>query len=107
MFADIGYISKSLFEELFVDDIHLVTMIKKNMKNSLMSLYDKILLRNRAVIETVNEQLKNIFHIEHTRPRSVNNFAANLMAGMIAYSFKPKYPSGIHCDYNRYDHQIW
>ena len=53
MFADRGYISQSLFEELFVDDIHLVTKVRKNMKNSLMSLYDKILLRKRAVIEIV------------------------------------------------------
>ncbi|WP_231095188.1 transposase, partial [Prevotella intermedia] len=39
------YISQNLFEMLFVDNIHLVTKIKKNMKNSLMSLYDKLLLR--------------------------------------------------------------
>lgn len=93
LFADRGYISQSLFEELFVDDIHLVTKTKKNMKNSLMSLYDKILLRKRAVIETVNDELKNICQIDHTRHRSVNNFAENLLAGMIAYNFMPKKPS--------------
>ena len=53
LFADRSYISQSLFEELFVDDIHLVAKVRKNMKNSLISLYDKILLRKRAVIETV------------------------------------------------------
>ena len=58
IFADRGYISQELFETLFVDDIHLVTKLKKNMKNSLMNLYDKIQLRKRALIETVNDELK-------------------------------------------------
>lgn len=58
IFADRGYISQELFENLFVDDIHLVTKIKKNMKNSLMNLNDKILLRKRALIETETMNLK-------------------------------------------------
>lgn len=93
LFADRGYISQELFETLFVDDIHLVTKIKKNMKNSLMNLYDKIMLRKRAVIETVNDELKNVCHIEHTRHRSVDNFATNLLAGLIAYNLLPKKPT--------------
>ena len=92
LFADRGYISQDLFENLFVDDIHLVTRIKKNMKNSLMNLYDKIILRKRAIIETVNDELKNVCHIEHTRHRSVENFAVNLVAGLIAYNLLPKKP---------------
>ena len=91
--ADKGYISQSLFEALFVDDIHLITRIRKNMKNSLVHLYDKILLRKRSLIETVNDELKNIVQIEHTRHRSIGEFAANLMAAMAAYSFLPKKPS--------------
>ncbi|PDP57235.1 IS982 family transposase, partial [Prevotella intermedia] len=79
IFADRGYISQNLFEMLFVDNIHLVTKIKKNMKNSLMSLYDKLLLRKRSVIETVNDELKNVCQIEHTRHRSFDNFATNLI----------------------------
>ena len=63
LFADRGYISRDLFEQLFVDDIHLVTKIKKNMKNSLMNLHDKLMLRKRAVIETVNDGLKNVCQI--------------------------------------------
>ena len=93
LFADRGYISQDLFEMLFVDDIHPVTKLKRNMKNSLMNLYDKILLRKRSVIETVNDELKNICQIEHTRPRSVDNFATNLFAGLIAYNLLPKRPS--------------
>ena len=77
-------------EMLFVDDIHLVTKIKKNMKNSLMNLYDKILLRKRALVETVNDELKNVCNIEHTRHRSVDNFAVNLLAALIAYNMLPK-----------------
>ena len=93
IFADRGYISQELFENLFVDDIHLVTKIKKNMKNSLMNLYDKILLRKRALVETVNDELKNVCNIEHTRHRSIDNSASNLIAGLIAYNLLPKKPS--------------
>ena len=73
-------------------NIHLVTKIRKNMKNSMMNLYDKIMLRKRAVIETVNDELKNVCHIEHTRHRSIDNFASNLFAGLIAYNLLPKKP---------------
>ncbi len=93
LFADKGYISKNLFEELFIDGIHLITKIRKNMKNSLMHTYDKILLKKRALIESVNDELKNICQIEHTRHRSFENFISNLLSGLIAYSFLPKKPS--------------
>lgn len=93
IFADRGYIGKDLFEKLFVDGIHLVTKIKKNMKNALMHIYDKILLRKRAVIESVNDILKNQCQIEHTRHRSFDNFITNLIAGLIAYSFYPTKPN--------------
>ena len=58
-----------------------------------MRLWDKLLLRKRALIETINDQLKNISQIEHTRHRSVAGFMVNLMAGLIAYSYQPKKPS--------------
>ena len=63
------------------------------MKNSLMTMSDKILLRKRSIIETVNDELKNICQIEHSRHRSFTNFLANIVAGLIAYSFLPKKPS--------------
>ena len=62
------------------------------MKNSLMNIYDKILPRKRALIETVNDQLKNVCNIEHTRHRSFDNFATNLHSGLIAYNLLPKKP---------------
>lgn len=90
LYGDKGYISKDLFEKLFVDGVHLVTKIRKNMKNSLMLMQDKIALRKRALIETVNDELKNMCQIEHTRHRSFDNFITNLLSGLIAYSFFPK-----------------
>jgi len=93
LFGDKGYISQTLFEEMFIDGIHLITKPRKNMKNSLMHIHDKLILRKRSLIETVNDELKNICQIEHTRHRSVDNFLANLISGLIAYSFLPKKPS--------------
>ncbi len=91
--ADKGYISKTLFEDLFIDGIHLITKLKKNMKNSLVVMNDHILLRKRALVESVNDELKNICQIENSRHRSFNNFLANLIAGIAAYQFLPKKPS--------------
>jgi hypothetical protein len=93
LFADKGYISQKLTHILFTDGIHLITGIRSNMKNSLLSLSDKIILRKRSVIETVNDELKNICQLEHSRHRSLANFMTNLVAGMIAYAFLPKKPS--------------
>lgn len=93
LFGDKGYISAELTQLLFIDGIQLITNIKKNMKNCLMEMSDKILLRKRSVIETVNEELKNICQVEHSRHRSFGNFISNLVAGLIAYSFFPKKPS--------------
>src|SRR5690554_5457111 len=93
LFADKGYISKKIADILFVDGVHLISQLKNNMKNSLMTLSDKILLRKRSVIETVNDELKNMCHIEHSRHRSIGNFFTNLISGLIAYSFFPKKPS--------------
>ena len=88
-----GYISQDLFERLFVCGLQLITRIRKNMKNRLMSLWDKLLLRKRAVIETVVDQLKNISQIEHSRHRSVINFFVEIIAGLIAYTYRDKLPS--------------
>lgn len=93
LFAHKGYIGKDLMQMLFVDGVHLITNIKNDIKNSLMTMSDKILLRKRSVIETVNDELKNICQIEHSRHRSFGNFLSNLIAGLIAYSFLPKKPT--------------
>ena len=93
LFADKGYISSSLFEILFNNGVHLVTGIKNNMKNRLMSFYDRIMLRKRSIIETINDELKNICDIEHTRHRAIHNFIMNLIAALAAYSFFDKKPA--------------
>ena len=93
LFADKGYISQPLFEMLFNDGVHIVTGIKSKMKNRLMPLLDKILLRKRSVIETINDELKNICDIEHSRHRSIHNFIINLLAALAAYSFFDKKPT--------------
>jgi hypothetical protein len=96
LFGDKGYISKELTKILFVDGIHLITSIRNNMKNSLMDMCDKINLRKRSVIETVNDELKNMCQVEHSRHRSIGNFFTNLIAGLIAYNFFPKKPSIVY-----------
>ena len=73
--------------------MQLITKVKKNMKNKLIPMLDKLLLRKRALIETVNDQLKNICQIEHTRHRSVANFVVNLLAALVAYTYQEKKPS--------------
>jgi transposase len=94
LFADKGYISKTLRAELLrTFNVQLVTGIRSNMKNALMPLMDKILLRKRAIIETIIDQLKNISQIEHSRHRSPVNFLVNLICGLIAYCRQPKKPS--------------
>jgi hypothetical protein len=93
LFGDKGYISQALFKELFDRGLQLVTGIRKNMKNHLMPMMDKVLLRKRAIIETVNDQLKNISQVAHTRHRSLNNCLVNVVAGLLAYTFQPKKPS--------------
>ena len=93
LFGDKGYISQKLFEQLFAQGLELITTIRKNMKNRLMVTTDKLLLRKRAIIETINDQLKNISQIEHTRHRSVGNFLVNLVSGLIAYCHQAKKPS--------------
>jgi hypothetical protein len=93
IFGDKGYLSKALFDTLFQDGLQLFTKLKKNMKNHVMTLKDKLLLRKRAVIETVNDELKNHCQIEHSRHRSMNGFFLNILSALVAYSFFPKKPS--------------
>jgi hypothetical protein len=93
LFGDKGYISVELAKKLLKQGLELFTTIRSNMKQKLMKLTDRILLRKRAIVETVNDQLKNISQIEHTRHRSAGNFLINLLAGIAAYTHQPKKPS--------------
>ena len=91
--GDKGYISKDLFRKLFVDGIQLITKLKNNMKGALMTVSDRVLLRKRAIIETVNDELKNIAQVEHSRHRCFDNFFVNTIAALAAYCCFPKKPA--------------
>ena len=93
LFGDKGYISTELGDDLLGKGIQLITKIKSNMKNKLMLMTDKVLLRKRGIIETIIDQFKNISQIEHSRHRSPINFIVNIFAGLIAYTYQPKKPS--------------
>jgi len=100
LFGDKGYISRKLTEALLAMGVQLVTPLRKNMKSQILPIMDHLLLRKRALIESVNDQLKNISQIEHSRHRSAINFFVNLFAGLTAYSLRPKKPS-----LNIFDHK--
>ena len=87
-------LSQALAEQLFTTQgLLLITKLRKNMRERVLAASDKLLLRKRAIIESVNDQLKNICQIEHTRHRSPYNFLVHLLAGLIAYCHQPKKPS--------------
>lgn len=93
LFGDKGYISQELFFKLYEKGLQIVTRLKKNMKNNLMDLVDKVLLRSRGVIESVNNKLKADCQIEHHRHRSPWNFFVNLISGIVSYAYNAYKPS--------------
>lgn len=99
LFGDKGYVSQPLFEQLFAQNLQLITFPKKKKKpeTRLLPLFDKLLARKRSIIETINDQLKNISQIVHTRHRSPTNFLLNLFGGLLAYTFQEKKPA-LHFD---------
>ncbi len=96
VFADRGYISQPLFDSLFDQGVHLVYGLRANMKNKLMPMWDKIMLRKRCIIETVNDLLKNKAQLGHSRHRSVHNFIMNLWGALTAYCFFDNKPEALH-----------
>lgn len=93
LFGDRGYISETLTQRLAAQRLELITTLRKNMKPKVLAALDKLLLRKRSIIETINDQLKNSFSLEHSRHRSLFNFLVNALAALIAYSYQPKKPS--------------
>lgn len=98
LYADKGYISQSLFGHLWDDGIHIVTGLRSNMRQQLMPIYDKIMLRKRSIIKSVNDMLKNVAQLVHSRHRSVPNFLMNLLAALGAYCFFSTKP-GVNFDF--------
>ena len=93
LFGDKGYISQSLQDKLKHKGVELITKLRSNMKQQILSELEQLLLRKRALIESVNDFLKNTCQIQHTRHRSKQNWLVNLLSGLIAYSFLPKKPN--------------
>ncbi len=93
IFGDKGYISEKLTKLLLEGGLQLITPIKKNMQNKLLPLIDKIILRKRSIIETINDLLKNNCNIDHSRHRSPLNFMVNIISGLIAYTYRYKLPT--------------
>jgi Transposase DDE domain len=92
-FGDRGYMGQELFEQLWTEGVPLITKLKRNRKNKLMPVLDKLLLRKRALIECVSDPWKNISQMEHTRHRSATNGIVNMLAAVVAYTFPPKKPA--------------
>jgi len=89
----IDQLTRNIFRKLLSKNIQLITKIRKNIKNILMEIEDKILLKKRGTIEPVINILKKFFSIDNTRHRNTLNFLNNLCSGLIAYVFKPEKPS--------------
>lgn len=93
LFGDKGYlVNQAVFEKLYQKGVKLVTKIRKNMKNKLMDIEDKILLRKRGVIESVNDILKEHLQMKHTRHRSLWGFILHIFTSITAYQMREKKP---------------
>jgi IS5 family transposase len=93
LIGDKGYLSKKLFQELFEGGVTLITKIKKNMKNCLMKMADKLMLLRRSFVETIFSSMKSLGILIHHRHRSPVNAFAHLFAGLINYQLRADKPS--------------
>ena len=93
LFADKGFINQSAFEQLMQKGLQVITGIRTNMKNKLMNFNQKLLLKKRGMIESINDILKTVCDIEHTRHRSPINALLNVFAGICAYTFLERLPN--------------
>ena len=93
VYGDAGYVSKTIFEMLYEQGLMLLTKIRKNMKNKLISLEQKYYLKKRSLVETVIDLLKSICDLSHTRHRSIENCFNNIISAVVAYQFFDLKPS--------------
>lgn len=103
-FDDRGYIKQALFKDLFDSGIHFVHGLKANMKNRLMYMWDRIMLRKRCIIECINDLLKNKENIVHSRHRSIHNFIMNICAALTVYSFFENKPEVLSVRVEKTEH---
>ena len=94
VYGDKGYLlNADLFQKLYCKGVHVVTKIRNNMKNKLMDIGDKIMLKKRGIIESVGAVFKEDLNIEHSRYRSPITLFINVFSALIAYSFRKNKPS--------------
>lgn len=94
LFGDRGYLlNKNLFKKLYLNGLHVITKLRKNMKQILMPYYDKIMLRKRGIIESIGGILKESMSLEHSRHRSISGFFVHIMSTLCAYDFRLNKPS--------------
>lgn len=96
LFGDRGYISAELFKSLFSEGLQVVTRIKKNMKNILMDITDKLWLKKRMLVESIFSSIKSCGTFEHSRHRSVLNAFCHIFSGLIFYQLKAIKPSFVN-----------
>jgi len=90
--GDKGYLGKDFADDLAKQDLKFVTKVRKNMKKKMLSAFEKFFLKQRGIVETIIDQLKNLYHVEHSRHRSPINFLVNTVAALIAYTWRPNKP---------------
>jgi len=84
-YSDRSYISKELFDRLYRRGLMLITGVRINMKNYLMPILDKIMLRKRFIIETIFGYIKEQFNVRPNKHRSPTNFFVTLCSALITY----------------------
>lgn len=95
--GDKGYLGQALADELAEHNLRFLTKVRKNMKQKMLSAFEIFFLKHRGIVETIIDQLKNLYHVEHSRHRSPINFLVNTVAALIAYAWRPNKP-GIRID---------
>jgi hypothetical protein len=91
--GDKGYLGKELAKQLEKHELKFITKVRRNMKKKIFSAFEKFFLKKRSIIETIIDQLKNLYHVEHSRHRSPINFLVNTVAALVAYTWRPNKPS--------------
>ena len=95
--GDKGYLGQELAEDLAKHDLKFITKLRKNMKKKMLSAFEKFFLKQRGIVETIIDQLKNLYYVEHSRHRSPINFLVNTVGALVAYTWRPNKP-GIKVD---------
>ncbi len=93
LYADKGYICKTLREHLATQGVDLVYKVRKNMDPLPLSDTDVLMLKRRMLVESVIKELKTQTQLQHTRHRSFINFHVNMVSALIAYTYLTEKPS--------------